>query len=434
MQKSYRRTVAACYSVNVTMSVIGNLSPLLFLTFHELYGISYSLLGTLVLINFFTQLTVDLIFSFFSHKFNIPLTVRLTPIIAIAGLLLTALAPMLFPGAVYLGLVLGTVVSCAACGLCEVLISPVIAAIPAENPEREMSKLHSVYAWGVVGMVVVATAFLLFSGSDHWQTLLGFGPMKWLALAEPWQWLTLLMTLVPITAAILFARAPIPQMQTPEKTSGAVRFLKDPGVWLCILAIFLGGAAECTMAQWASGYLEQALGLPKVLGDLLGVALFAFALGFGRSLFSKIGKYPSRAILWGAVGATACYLIAALSPFAIVGLLGCALTGFCVSMMWPGSLLVASDRYPAGGVLIFALMAAGGDMGASVGPQLVGMITDFAILNPSVSSLAGSLGLAPEQLGMRLGILIGALFPMVAIFVYAHFRKQDKKKLKESQK
>ena len=414
MQKSYRRTVAACYSVNVTMSVIGNLSPLLFLTFHELYDISYSLLGTLVLINFCTQLTVDLIFSFFSHRFNIPLTVRLTPIIAIAGLVLTALAPVLFPNAVYLGLVLGTVVSCAASGLCEVLISPVIAAIPAENPDHEMSKLHSVYAWGVVGMVVVATVFLLLV--DH----------------KYWQWLVALMTLVPITAAILFARAPIPQMQTPEKTSGAVRFLKDPGVWLCILAIFLGGASELTMAQWASGYLEQALGLPKVLGDLLGVALFAVAMGAGRTLFSRVGKYPSRAILWGAIGATACYLIAALSPFAIVGLLGCAFTGFCVSMMWPGSLLVASDRYPAGGVLIFALMAAGGDMGASVGPQLVGMITDFAILTPTISSFADSLGLAPEQLGMRLGILLGSLFPMVAIFVYGYFRKQDKKKLKES--
>ena len=412
MQKSYRRTVAACYTVNITMSVVGNLPPLLFLTFHEMYGISYSLLGTLVLINFFTQLTVDLIFSFFSHKFNIPLTVRLTPVIAIAGLTLMALAPVLFPGAVYLGLVLGTVVSCAACGLCEVLISPVIAAIPAENPDHEMSKLHSVYAWGVVGMVVVATAFLLLVGSEHWQ------------------WLVLLMTIVPLAAGVLFLLAPIPTMQTPEKTSGAVRFLKDKTVWLCFMAIFLGGAAECTMAQWASGYLEQALGLPKVLGDLLGVALFAVAMGAGRTLFSKIGKYPSRAILWGAIGATACYLIAALSPFAVVGLIGCAFTGFCVSMMWPGSLLVASDRFPTGGVLIFALMAAGGDMGASVGPQLVGIITDLAILNPTVSQFAETLELAPEQLGMRMGLLLGTLFPLIAIFVYAHFRRQDKEKEK----
>ena len=162
MQPSYRRVKAACYATNVTMSVIGNLSPLLFLTFRSLYSISYTSLGLLVLINFSTQLAIDLIFSFFSHRFNIPLTVKLTPIIAIAGLVLMALAPVLFPNAVYLGLVLGTVVACAASGLCEVLISPVIAAIPAENPEREMSKLHSVYAWGVVGMVVVATAFFLF--------------------------------------------------------------------------------------------------------------------------------------------------------------------------------------------------------------------------------------------------------------------------------
>ena len=410
MQNTYRRTVAACYAVNITMSVIGNLPPLLFLTFHEQYGISYSLLGTLVLINFFTQLTVDLIFSFFSHKFNIPLTVKLTPVIAIAGLVLMALSPVLFPNAVYLGLVLGTVVACAASGLCEVLISPVIAAIPAENPDREMSKLHSVYAWGVVGMVVVATAFLLLLGNQNWQ------------------WLVLLMTLVPLAAAILFAGAKIPEMQTPEKTSGAVHFMKDKTVWLCVLAIFLGGASECTMAQWASGYLEQALGLPKVLGDLLGVACFSVALGLGRSTFAKIGKRPSRAILWGAVGASACYLIAALSPFAVVGLIGCAFTGFCVSMMWPGSLLVASDRYPAGGVLLFALMAAGGDMGASVGPQLVGVVTDLAIAIPTVSDLAATLGLAPEQLGMRLGILIGTLFPLCAIPVYAHFRSQDKKK------
>jgi hypothetical protein len=101
-------------------------------------------------------------------------------------------------------------------------------------------------------------------------------------------------------------------------------------------------------------------------------------------------------------------------------------------MMWPGSLLVASDRFPTGGVLIFALMAAGGDMGASVGPQLVGVVTDAAIAIPAISDFAATLGLAPEQLGMRLGILIGTLFPLCAIPVYAHFRRQDRKKNKET--
>ncbi|MBQ7378879.1 MAG: MFS transporter [Clostridia bacterium] len=411
MQKSYRRTIIACYTANITMAVVGNLPPLLFLTFHEQYGISFTLLGSLVLLNFVTQLSVDLIFSFFSHKFNIPLVVKIMPVISLAGLVLFALAPVLFPGAVYLGFAIGTVIFSAASGLAEVLISPVIAAIPSKNPERAMSLLHSIYAWGAVGTVLIATALML------------------LCKGISWQWLVALSALVPLCSAIMFAGAEIPAMQTPEKTSGAINFLKDKGVWLCILAIFLGGSSECTMALWASSYLEQALGIPKALGDIFGVALFSATLAFGRSLFAKIGKYPSRAILWGAIGATGCYLIAALSPFAVVGLLGCALTGFCVSMMWPGSLLVASDRYPTGGVLIFALMAAGGDMGASVGPQLVGMITDFAIANSTVASLAERLALAPEQLGMKIGMLIGMLFPLCAIPLYAHFRKQDKKKI-----
>lgn len=86
MAKSQSRVKLACYTSNIGGAVIGNLPPLLFLTFRELYGISFSLLGTLVLINFFTQLVIDLIFSFFSHKFNIPATVRMMPVLTFVGL------------------------------------------------------------------------------------------------------------------------------------------------------------------------------------------------------------------------------------------------------------------------------------------------------------------------------------------------------------
>ena len=71
-------------------------------------------------------------------------------------------------------------------------------------------------------------------------------------------------------------------------------------------------------------------------------------------------------------------------------------------------------------------MAAGGDLGASVGPQLVGAITDLAIGNPTLISLASTLGTAPEQLGMKLGMLIGMLFPLAAIPLYRRFWKKDR--------
>lgn len=391
-----RRLQYACYTANMSMSVVGNLSPVLFLTFRSLYGISYSLLGLLVLINFVTQLIIDLIFSFFSHKFNISKAVKLAPYLTVAGLLIYALWPFVFPDSVYAGLVVGTVLFSAASGFNEVLISPVIAAVPAKDPDREMSKLHSVYAWGVVFVITVSTLFLLVAGGENWQ------------------YLALFFVLVPLVSAFLFAGAEIPEMETPEKVSGVFEYLKNKTLWLCVFAIFLGGAAECTMAQWCSGYLEMALGIPKVWGDIFGAALFAVALGTGRTLYSKIGRNIGRVLFLGAAGASVCYLLAALSPFPWLGLLACAFTGFCTSMLWPGNLVAASQRIPHGGVFLFAMMAAGGDLGASVGPQLVGIVTDAVMTLPGLT----------EQMGMKAGMLVGTLFPLTAIPLYMYMRKR----------
>ncbi len=403
---NHRRLKSACYMTNITMSVVGNLSPLLLLTFRETYGISFSLLGLLVLINFCTQLTVDLIFSFFSHKFHIPTVVRLTPALAAVGLWVYSVCPVLFAEQAYLFLVIGTIIFSAASGLAEVLISPLVAALPAKDPDREMSKLHSVYAWGVVFVIVFATLFLQFFGKANWY------------------WLGLLFSLIPLVSFVLFLGAKFPQMSTPEHTVDALRFFKDKALWLCVAGIFLGGAAECTMAQWCSGYLEQAVGLPKVWGDIFGAALFAVMLGVGRTLYAKKGKKISRVLFWGAIGATACYLTAALCPLPVVGLLACGLTGLCVSMMWPGSLVIAEQKFPTGGVFIFAVMAAGGDLGASIGPQLIGIITDSVMASPAAVARAAAWGLAPDQLGLKLGMLVGMLFPLIAILIYGRCRRQ----------
>lgn len=411
------RVKYACYTTNIAMSIVGNLSPVLFVTFRSLYGISYSLLGLLVLVNFVTQLTIDLLFSFFSHKFNIPLAVKITPVLVVVGLLIYALYPTFFPQNAYVGLVIGTIIFSAAGGLVEVLISPVIAALPSDNPERDMSKLHSVYAWGVVGVLVVATIYLLIFQSANW---------PWLALG---------FILVPLCACFLFLGAKLPQMQTPEKAAGIVEFMKKPALWLCVLAIFLGGASECTMAQWSSSYIEKALGIPKAIGDIFGVAVFSMTLGLGRSLYAKYGKRIEKVLFLGAVGAAVCYLTAALVNVPIIGLLACGLTGFCVSMLWPGTLIVAADKMPTGGVFMYAMLAAGGDLGASVAPQLVGLIADGVAGNAALAQTAVNLGLTAEQLGMKAGLLVGAVFALAATVVYAYILKtRDKKELLKSEK
>ncbi len=410
MDINYKRLKWACYTSNITMSVVACFSAVLFMTFHKLYGISYTLLGLLVLINFLTQLGIDLLLSFFPHKFNIEKSVKCIPVLATIGMLIYAVWPIFFPNSAYIGLLIGTIVFSASGGFNEVLISPVIAAIPSDNPDREMSKLHSIYAWGVVGVVAASTLFLKIFGNHNWQ------------------YLALIFMLLPISSIVLFIGANVPKLDTLESASGAGEILKKPMLWFCVLAIFFGGAAEQVMQQWSSGYLEQALNIPKVWGDILGVALFAAFLGLGRTLYAKFGKSIGKILVLGAISATVCYIIAALTNVAVIGLFTCAFTGFCVSMLWPGSLIVSAERITTGGVFIFAMMASGGDLGAAIGPQISGIVTDLVIASPTLNGWAQSLSISSETLGMKAGIMVGALFSLAAIpFMVLIGRKRDNK-------
>lgn len=410
MTANDKRVKYACYATNVSTSIVANLSPLLFLTFHSLYGVSFTLLGLLVFINFGTQLLIDLILSLFSDKFNMAKTVKIIPVLTALGLIIYAVFPYVFPNLVYLGLVIGTIIFAASNGFAEVLLTPVIAALPSENPERETSKLHSVYAWGVAVIIIVGTLFLLFLGNHNWQ------------------WLVLCFTAVPVVATILYLGAKIPQMQAAEKATGIKRLFKQKQLWLCVFAIFLGGASECTMGQWASSYLEQALGLPKVWGDIFGVALFSVMLGLGRSLYAKYGKNVEGVLLISAISTALCYLGVIVFNVPVLGLICCALTGLCTAMLWPGSLVVGANRMPFGGVFMYAMMAAGGDFGAALVPQLVGVITDVVANSSNSANVAATLGITVEQLSLKAGMLVGLLFPVVAILVFFIIFKGRKNK------
>ena len=70
--------------------------------------------------------------------------------------------------------------------------------------------------------------------------------------------------------------------------------------------------------------------------------------------------------------------------------------------------------------------AAGGDMGAALGPQLIGIITDSAMKNDFVMSVADSLSITAEQPGMKIGVAIAMLFPPAAVFVFVKIKKLSK--------
>jgi len=124
--------------------------------------------------------------------------------------------------------------------------------------------------------------------------------------------------------------------------------------------------------------------------------------------------------------ATICYIIAGLSTIPILSMLACILTGLATSMLWPGTLILLEEKFPNPDVAVYALMAAGGDFGSSVAPQLLGNIVDTVSASDFALSLGTTLSLTPEQIGLKVGMLIGALFPLMGIFLLLYMRRYFK--------
>lgn len=402
---NYKRTRISCFYTYVAISSVFTVPPILFVTFREMYGISYTLLGTLVLINFCTQLSIDLIFSFFSKYFNIHKTVIIMPLLTSAGMFIYALVPTLFPDMAYFGLVLGTVIFSVSAGLGEVLLSPLVAAIPSAHPEKDMSLLHSLYGWGVLLMVVISTVFLGIFGRENWMFLVIF------------------LALLPLVASCLFATSPMPEMDISQPVGAAGAKKKNIGLLLCICCIFLGSSAENTMSSWISGYMENALQIPKALGDLLGMALFAVLLGSARTLYAKFGGNITNVLIGSMAGAVVCYLVAGLSQNVICAFLACVLTGCFTAMLWPGALILMEEKVPNVGVAAYALMAAGGDFGASIAPQLMGIIVDKVSASQWAGEIAANYALSGDQIGMKVGMLTAAVFPVVGVMLLVYMKR-----------
>ena len=408
---NYKRTKFACFFAYPAMAPVFVLPPILFYTFRQMYGISYTLLGTLVAVNFCTQLGIDLIFSFFSKFFDTKKAVRVMPLLTGTGLLLYALIPYFFPQCAYLGMLLGTFVFSISAGLCEVLISPTVAALPSDNTERDLSALHSLYGYGTTAVALISTGFLALFGTGNWV------------------YLVLFWAIMPFIAFILFSTSPMPEITMAQPTSESSAKRKRTGLILCMVCIFLGSAAENTMTNWISVFMENALQLPKMVGDTLGLASFSLLLALTRTIYARYGKNISNMLLVSMAGAVVCYLIAGFSSNVLVSVIACMLTGICTSMLWPGTLILMEEKFPNPGVAAYALMAAGGDFGASVAPQGLGIVVDTVAASPWAADLGSKLSLSAEQLGMKVGMLTGALFPVLGVAVLLYIRRYFSKKV-----
>lgn len=114
--------------------------------------------------------------------------------------------------------------------------------------------------------------------------------------------------------------------------------------------------------------------------------------------------------------------------FTCLAMAACVLTGICPSMLWRRTLILMEEKIPNPGVSAYALMAAGGDFGASIAPQGLGIVVDTVAASQWVLPIRQTMGISPEQIGMKIGRFLAALFPLMGVggllYMKKYFAKQ----------
>lgn len=410
--QNFKNTVFACYRGYITQGIVNNLSPLFFVLFQNKFGISYSLISALILCNFVTQVITDVLSVKYVDRIGYRKSAVIAHALAFLGLVMQGTLPNVLP-APYVGLVLATIVNGVGGGLIEVIISPIVDSCPGDAKASAMSLLHSFYCWGQVGVVLITTLLLRLIGENLWFII----PILW--------------SLLPLYNLFRFLKVPL-MPTVPEEEKTPLKTLFTSKIFLVALLLMLcAGASELAMSQWSSLFAERALGVTKVIGDLLGPCLFAVFMGIGRTIYGVWGEkiHLTGAMVFCAALCILCYLGTALFENPWLSLLSCALCGFSVSLMWPGTFSLTSAAYPKGGTAMFGILAVLGDVGCSVGPALMGAVSGAVSGNAKIA--ASFPNLTADQLGLKSGMLFSAVFPtliLIGVLLLTRFRKAANKK------
>ncbi|MCI7398250.1 MAG: MFS transporter [Spirochaetia bacterium] len=377
---NYKKTLRTCYLGFITQAIAANFAPLLFLKLHNDYQIPLGMIALIPTAFFFTQLVVDIFCAKFVDRIGYRESIVASEIFSAIGLIGLAFLPNLLSSA-YAGIMISVVLYAVGSGLIEVLCSPIVEACPFKNKEATMSLLHSFYCWGWVGVTLISTVLFNVIGIDNWPLVACF-------------W-----AIVPLYNIYNFATCPIEHLVDEGKGMTILQLFRSPLFWVAVVLMVCSGASEISMAQWASAFVESALRFSKTVCDLAGPCLFGITMGICRVFYGKFGEKVdlSKFMIGSGLLCLICYLLASLSKNPVAALIGCIMCGFSVAIMWPGTLSISSKKIPAGGTAMFALLAMAGDLGGSIGPSSVGMISQKAGDN------------------LQYGLFFGGIFPVVLV-------------------
>lgn len=395
MHLTYKHTKYASYMGLFTQAIVNNLAPLLFVTFQSQFQISLEKISLLIMLNFCTQILTDLICAKYVDRIGYRKAMILANVCCVIGLSGLGIFPLLLSNP-YLGLMLAVVLNGIGGGIMEVVVSPVVEALPGDEKESAMSMLHSFYCWGQVSVVLFSTIFFLNFGIEHWK------------------YMAIIWALVPFLNAFLFAKVPMEKLVEEHERLPLRKLFGVRVFWLLFLLMICSGASELAMSQWASYFAETGLKVSKTFGDLLGPCFFALLMGVSRTIYGIYGSKMNlkRTIAYSGALCVISYLVVVFSPIPVISLIACGICGFSVGIMWPGVFSLSSGLYPQGGTAMFAILALGGDIGCASGPGIVGFV-------------------AQATSNLKWGILSATMFPMLlVVFIVLLFYKPMRKIIK----
>lgn len=354
----YKHTVRASSIGYIVQSLINTFAPLLFLTFQTTYEISMAQISVLIALNFGTQIALDIVASALADKIGYRKCIVAAHILAAIGIGGLAFFPELF-SAPFAGLAVAVMIYGAGGGLTEVLLTPIVEACPIERKDKAVSMLHAFYCWGSCLVIVLSTVFFRAAGISNWKLL----AVLWMIL--------------PIANAIYFMFVPMYELVSEEERMPMKKLFCSGMFWLLFLFMFCAGSSEMAIAQWASHFVEEGLGVSKSVGDLFGPCLFAAMKGLERTWYGKFGneKRLWHFMLGCSIVCAGCYVFVGIAGSAIIALVAMAIAGFTNGVMWPGTFSTASKVMPTGGTAMFGLLALAGDLGCGAGPAITGAIS-----------------------------------------------------------
>ncbi|MBQ6847434.1 MAG: MFS transporter [Clostridia bacterium] len=378
MKNKYTVTRIACFVGFVVQAIINNFLPILFVSIQDNYSLDYERLARLIVINFGVQMIIDPLTPKITKLLGYRATAFLSQFSASLGLVLMGILPNVMTDK-YLAICVSAVVYACGSGLMEVILSPMVEILPTENQGGSMCILHSFYCWGQAFTVIVTTVLIGTFGRENWN----FIPLIW--------------AVIPFVNAFSFLKVPIIEPSPDQRLASLGELLKRPKFLGFMLMMFCAGASEITMAQWASLFAQRGLGVSKTIGDLAGPCAFALFMAAGRVYYGVNAKKLDfkKSMLILSTLATACYLGVAVTKSAVLSLVFCAVCGLAVSIFWPAIYSQGAVDFRDGGMVMYSVFAMCGDIGCATGPWV--------------------LGIAADNLGLKTGFGVTAIFPVAML-------------------